>query len=873
MAQRGPISGNERVAVLQGDNLAWATKAQVTAILAAQDRNPGKPPMNRWTAAKGDETFLAIQGGQRVYFTAADLTAWLAAPGSTPEAAGGAALTTITGAEILPVTLGSGDYGYLDIGDVLGVTGGTPTPTPTPSPTTLFASRQNMIASLTDSAGSLEGFFWRTAHVFAGDWTECAPVYYNWRTSAQTQGHNNGPNDYTLTAVVAVYNGVAVNCLFSGATNKLVAAGAGMTPADTLTPDMFGATVFSSGAQIFFKAKGTLPSGGGSVVRSSNYNNSAGPNNGAYYYNPADTLDISGPGASPTSPPSAVTTIWAPHCWLIGKPANSDQECIFLDGDSFVDTYGAPQTAVADLGLPSWNGGVTASYTEMGIASTNYQEAMGYCNRAFIWKGTNDLNTAFSSTSITNLTTRAGQMRTKGITRIVVGEMLNRTTTTDDYATVANQTEVSGFTVGGRADQFNTALAAQVGSGSTQFNAIAVTKAPLSDGTVASKWPANGSANAYTSDGKHPGGLSLPIIRTAFITAYNGGVSRPINTVASSVAGVAVQGETLTISVGTWLYSPTGYSAQRQRLISGVWTNAGSPVTGAGPTLTDTVVAGDVGYKLRYVVTATNATGSSTSRTEATSVVTSGYSFANAEAAALVARMTVAPTNGRKAAIDNFVGAMKSCGYWALADAVYVGRAHDRQAARLNWKSASYDLTEQGTLSFVADQGFTSDGSTGYLSTGFVPSTAGGGMAQDSTHLLAVGGGEIAEANAIVGDGAASGNRTRLVPRNASNVASLVINSASAGSTSATITTSDNVMVVGLRTASTATVIYRNKSSITPTSTTSAGLPAQAIEFLRASTTFSTRQLRMGGFGAGVGYNTTMRDAMVDALAAYVAAL
>jgi hypothetical protein len=111
------------------------------------------------------------------------------------------------------------------------------------------------------------------------------------------------------------------------------------------------------------------------------------------------------------------------------------------------------------------------------------------------------------------------------------------------------------------------------------------------------------------------------------------------------------------------------------------------------------------------------------------------YVFANAEAAALVARMTTQPTTVRKILIDALVGALKTAGVWLKLDALYVLAAHASQAALLNWVQDAYNLTAVNSPAFVADQGYTGDGSTSYLDTNFNPTTAvGAKFVQNSAH-------------------------------------------------------------------------------------------------------------------------------------------
>lgn len=111
-----------------------------------------------------------------------------------------------------------------------------------------------------------------------------------------------------------------------------------------------------------------------------------------------------------------------------------------------------------------------------------------------------------------------------------------------------------------------------------------------------------------------------------------------------------------------------------------------------------------------------------------------GYAFTNAEASALVARFTTPPTDARKALIDNLVGSLKTAGVWSKLDALYVMAAADAQAARQNWIADQYNLTAVAGPTFTADQGYTGNGSSAYLTTALNLSTAAK-FTQDSACL------------------------------------------------------------------------------------------------------------------------------------------
>lgn len=101
-----------------------------------------------------------------------------------------------------------------------------------------------------------------------------------------------------------------------------------------------------------------------------------------------------------------------------------------------------------------------------------------------------------------------------------------------------------------------------------------------------------------------------------------------------------------------------------------------------------------------------------------------GYTFTNAEAAALAARFTTPPTNARAAQIDTLVGGLKTAGVWSKLDAFYVTAAAEAQAARQNWIADQFNLSALNSPAFTIDRGYAGDGAASYLETSFNPTTA-----------------------------------------------------------------------------------------------------------------------------------------------------
>lgn len=100
-----------------------------------------------------------------------------------------------------------------------------------------------------------------------------------------------------------------------------------------------------------------------------------------------------------------------------------------------------------------------------------------------------------------------------------------------------------------------------------------------------------------------------------------------------------------------------------------------------------------------------------------------GYTATNSEATALYSRMTTQPDNTRKELIDNTIGRLKSNNIWSLLDVMYVFAAHEESAAYLNWVEDANNGTASGTYTFTADQGWQSNGTSGYINTNYNPNT------------------------------------------------------------------------------------------------------------------------------------------------------
>lgn len=109
-----------------------------------------------------------------------------------------------------------------------------------------------------------------------------------------------------------------------------------------------------------------------------------------------------------------------------------------------------------------------------------------------------------------------------------------------------------------------------------------------------------------------PGQIQRTRGKAAYRRAADAAGKKPVNTVVPAITGTATQGQTLTVSNGTWTNTPDAYAYQ--------WNRAGVPIAGATAN-THLLAAGDVGSPMTCVVTATNLGVSSAKTTAPTAAV------------------------------------------------------------------------------------------------------------------------------------------------------------------------------------------------------------------------------------------------------------
>lgn len=221
------------------------------------------------------------------------------------------------------------------------------------------------------------------------------------------------------------------------------------------------------------------------------------------------------------------------------------------------------------------------------------------------------------------------------------------------------------------------------------------------------------------------------------------------------------------------------------------------------------------------------------------------YVFVNAEAAALVARFTTPPTEGRKPLIDNLVGALKAAGAWALRDWYHFIGA-DAQATNLNWKSTSYTLLPVNSPAFVADRYYQGDGSSAYLDTRAVRNALTN-YQQDSANLAVWSGlGAGSSSAALLGGNIAT---ARILPRSGGGNASIRINDGTA--LNLAVATPEGWTSAN-RSGASARQTYKDGAQLTSDATASAALTASTFYYMQDVGTYCALPWLAGAGGGSL---------------------
>jgi hypothetical protein len=392
-----------------------------------------------------------------------------------------------------------------------------------------IVSSSNQTMRAVDSVSGANTKADRWPHYLPQQTTSVAFCWNNWYLNSSSPDNVlTPPNGVTLSAATAECNGVVVPLTFAGQSSVTLQPGDNNIRCDSLTPAQFGLNSFAAGTTIWTKTLLNLPSAGDKVLFSERNANDVSGSQSLFLDSGATTLsDILLTGAFTSSGTSPSTRINGFAPWCIGTPANSSTPIWLARGDSITqgigdnksDMFGRGwfQRACESLQSPCLNMGISGSQGNSGASDDRVAYWYRFATHGVVFYGTNDFGASGTNNSLITVQTRvqtiASAMRNHGMAHVGISKLLVRSTSSDSWASEANQTVNAGWQAGDRPDQFNTSLSGLGFDFSLPFDSIR--------GNDSYKWRATGPANDTTADGEHPSpnGHSLMAAEASIIMA------------------------------------------------------------------------------------------------------------------------------------------------------------------------------------------------------------------------------------------------------------------------------------------------------------------------------------------------------------------
>ncbi|WP_253275188.1 structural cement protein Gp24 [Xanthomonas vasicola] len=520
----------------------------VVEFVKADDSSPPVPAQPSVTIS-GSPT--VTEGGTLAFVTtaspapAADLVVGLSYAGSATRGSDYTALNTVTipaGQVSAPITVTTIDDSAVEssetvvvslvagagytLGSTTSATGTiTDNDAPPASQSLRYASSGNVVHNGGETQNK-RGVQIRWPYVLgSGDLTELRILLDNWRLAYSTNQMINAGNTLPIQGASLELGGVIRPISFGGQQGVTLADGANDVTSDALVPADFGLQVFARGSIAYVKLLVMFDSASASFLCNSSARAVSQSGARVAWFDPTVTTssDVYAAGQWSASGTAVASRSNGYVPKLIGRHASAAKVWITL-GDSISQGTGdaGSTNRVAGLGWMSratrdaadadtsqvayMSMAVQGSASTLPVADARFATLAKYATHATVMYGTNDLGNNGTGTTLAVMQSRLGAvyslLRSNGVQKILAGHLLPRTTTTDSWATEANQT-YSGGTGGwdgtGIPAQLNAWLTSQVGSGVDAVQHWASIR-----GSDELKWLVNGNASYATTDGTHP---------------------------------------------------------------------------------------------------------------------------------------------------------------------------------------------------------------------------------------------------------------------------------------------------------------------------------------------------------------------------------
>jgi hypothetical protein len=224
----------------------------------------------------------------------------------------------------------------------------------------------------------------------------------------------------------------------------------------------------------------------------------------------------------------------------------------------------------------------------------------------------------------------------------------------------------------------------------------------------------------------------------------------------------------------------------------------------------------------------------------------------DAASLAIFAAFTTPPGADDRSKINQLVTTLKAASVWSDLDILYVLASADSQAARINWKSPGVKtLNAVNSPTFAAYRGYTGNGTTSRLDTGWIPSTEAVKYLQNDASLW------VWSRSTAQGASFALGNANidpvaNIQPRNTGDFFATRINNGS-GSNILVASVNASGMFGGQRRSSTDVRGWKNGAQIVSGSIASTGRPTDSQWILASNfSLFDNRQIAFAAWGASL---------------------
>ena len=376
------------------------------------------------------------------------------------------------------------------------------------------ASVQNRTSFTNQAVGSNTNSAHRFQHQLGADHSALWCNVNNWITG--TTALVAGANPYTILEMSLENAGgtISVPVTFGGSRSKLVNPNDTDINSDKVFPSAFGLSKFSRSEKYWVKVKLLLQGTLTNPITASSVNDVTGQQGNWYTAANTTVSSVDTPGAF-----TYTGTAWSVYGsmfvpMLLGNPINDGVSTLAV-GDSIAEQVNDASNGVigkaffqrahaqADytLPLPCINLARTGASSQAYASYTQWVPYCKYAKYGFEEMVTNDVGGANLPNLQANVTAIWATMKTNGIKKIIRTKFIARTTSTDNWATTANQTIPTGYGPGEYTDQFNAWLPSQVAAGKIDYI--------LSNDEVrfpgdSHLWNVNGSPNFVNYDLQHP---------------------------------------------------------------------------------------------------------------------------------------------------------------------------------------------------------------------------------------------------------------------------------------------------------------------------------------------------------------------------------